>query len=107
MIRWCGERGFDLTLIETMPMGDIDGDRTAQYLPLSVVRADLRKRWTLTDIDHRTGGPARYMRVAETGGRLGLHHADDPQLLRILQPCPADLYGHALHVPWPGGCRGP
>ncbi len=71
MIRWCGERGFDLTLIETMPMGDIDGDRTEQYLPLSAVRTDLARRWTLVDSDHRTGGPARYVRIAETGGRLG------------------------------------
>ena len=71
MIHWCGDRGFDLTLIETMPMGDIDGDRTEQYLPLSAVRADLARRWTLIDSDHRTGGPARYVRIAETGGRLG------------------------------------
>ena len=72
MIGWCGEEGFDLTLIEVMPMGDIGGEqRIEQYLPLSVVRADLAKRWTLEDIDHRTGGPARYVRVKETGGRLG------------------------------------
>ncbi|HWL67564.1 MAG TPA: GTP 3',8-cyclase MoaA [Geminicoccus sp.] len=71
MVEWCGERGFDLTLIETMPLGDIDGDRTDQYLPLSLVRARLERRWTLEDLDYRTGGPARYVRVAETGGRLG------------------------------------
>ncbi|MFO1037682.1 MAG: GTP 3',8-cyclase MoaA [Geminicoccaceae bacterium] len=71
MLAWCGAEGFDLTLIETMPMGEIDGDRTDQYLPLSLVRARLSERWTLTDIDHRTGGPARYVRVEETGGRLG------------------------------------
>ena len=71
LIRWCGARGCDMTLIETMPLGDIDGDRTDQYLPLSVVRADLEKRWTLEDTDHRTGGPARYTRVAETGRYLG------------------------------------
>jgi len=71
MLAWCGEQGFDLTLIETMPLGDIDGDRTDQYLPLSLVRARLEKRWTLTDLDYRTGGPARYVRVGETGGRLG------------------------------------
>ena len=96
MIRWCGERGFDLTLIETMPMGDIDGDRTAQYLPLSVVRADLRKRWTLTDIDHRTGGPARYMRVAETGGRLGfitpMTHNFCESCNRVRLTCTGTLY---------------
>jgi cyclic pyranopterin phosphate synthase len=71
MVAWCGAEGFDLTLIETMPLGEIDGDRTAQYLPLSVVRSRLAERWTLTDISYRTGGPARYVEVAETGGRLG------------------------------------
>jgi cyclic pyranopterin phosphate synthase len=71
MIRWCGEEGFDFTLIETMPMGEIDGDRTDQYLPLSMVRADLERRWTLTDLPDRTGGPARYVKINETGGRLG------------------------------------
>jgi len=71
MIEWCGSEGFDLTFIETMPMGDIDGDRTQDYLPLSQVRAKLAAKWTLTDNDYRTGGPARYMTVAETGGRVG------------------------------------
>ena len=71
MVAWCGAEGFDLTLIETMPLGEIDGDRTDQYLPLSLVRARLAERWTLTDIPYRTGGPARYVEVAETGGRLG------------------------------------
>ena len=71
MIRWCGEQGFDLTLIETMPLGEIDEDRTDQYLPLSQVRADLETRWTLTDLPDRTGGPARYVQIEETGGRLG------------------------------------
>ena len=71
LIGWSHGRGFDLTLIETMPMGDIDGDRTAQYLPLSLVRARLNQRFTLEDIDYRSGGPARYARVRETGGRLG------------------------------------
>jgi cyclic pyranopterin phosphate synthase len=72
MITWCGAEGFDLTLIETMPLGDIDGDRTEQYLPLSMVRARLARNWTLIDLPDRTGGPARYVRIAETGGRLGL-----------------------------------
>ena len=71
MLAWCGEHGFDLCLIETMPMGDIEGDRTDQYLPLSIVRAHLRKRWTLQETDYRTGGPARYFNVAETGRRVG------------------------------------
>jgi cyclic pyranopterin phosphate synthase len=71
MVAWCGAEGFDLTLIETMPMGEIEGDRTDQYLPLSLVRARLARRWRLTDLDYSTGGPARYVRVEETGGRLG------------------------------------
>ncbi len=71
MIRWCGENGFDLTLIETMPLGEIGEDRVDQYLPLSKVRQDLEKRWTLTDIPYRTGGPARYTQIGETGQKLG------------------------------------
>jgi GTP 3',8-cyclase len=71
MLRWAHGEGMDLTLIETMPLGDIDGDRTDQYLPLSRVRAELAERFTLSPIPHRTGGPARYVEVAETGGRLG------------------------------------
>jgi cyclic pyranopterin phosphate synthase len=71
MIEWAHGEGFDITLIETMPLGDIEPDRTDQYLPLSEVRSSLSERWTLEDIPHRTGGPARYVRVAETGGRLG------------------------------------
>ena len=71
MIAWCGAEGFDLTLIETMPLGEIDEDRTDQYLPLSLVRARLEQRWTLTDLPDSTGGPARYVRIEETGGRLG------------------------------------
>jgi GTP 3',8-cyclase len=71
LIGWCGDHGFDLTLIETMPLGEIDQHRSEQYLPLSAVRDQLETRWTLTDIDHRTGGPARYVRIGETGQRLG------------------------------------
>src|SRR3990170_3896292 len=71
LIRFAHGRGFDLTLIETMPLGDIDGDRTQQFLPLSIVRGRLLERWTLQDIPYRTGGPARHLRVRETGGRLG------------------------------------
>ena len=71
LVAWCGEHGFDLCLIETMPMGDIDGDRTDQYLPLSMVRSRLKRRWTLEPTGYRTGGPARYYEVAETGGRIG------------------------------------
>jgi cyclic pyranopterin phosphate synthase len=71
LVAWCGQQGFDLCLIETMPLGDIDGDRTDQYLPLSLVRSRLAARWTLEESDKRTGGPARYVRVAETGQYLG------------------------------------
>ncbi len=72
LIEWAHGEGHDITLIETMPMGDIDGDRTEQYLPLSVVRRALAEQWTLDEMDFRTGGPARYLRVKETGGKLGL-----------------------------------
>jgi GTP 3',8-cyclase len=71
MIAWAHARFMDLTLIETMPMGGIEADRVAQYLPLSLVRAGLAQRFTLEDTDIRTGGPSRYVRVAETGGLLG------------------------------------
>jgi cyclic pyranopterin phosphate synthase len=71
MIAWCGRHGFDLCLIETMPMGEIEDDRTEQYLPLSLVRSRLERRWTLNDSAYATGGPARYVDVAETGQRIG------------------------------------
>jgi cyclic pyranopterin phosphate synthase len=96
LIAWCGDEGFDLTLIETMPMGDIDGDRTDQYLPLSLVRARLKERWTLTDVPHRTGGPARYVRVEETGGLLGfitpLTHNFCEACNRVRLTCTGTLY---------------
>ncbi|WP_430423096.1 GTP 3',8-cyclase MoaA [Phenylobacterium sp.] len=72
LIRWAHGEGHDLTLIETMPMGEIEADRTDQYLSLGEVRRELESFWTLDEIAHRTGGPARYVRIAETGGRLGL-----------------------------------
>jgi len=71
LMRWAHGQGCDLTLIEVMPLGEVDGDRVDHYLPLDGVRADLARRFTLEPIGHRTGGPARYVRVAETGGRLG------------------------------------
>ena len=71
MIAWCGEQGFDLVVIEVMPMGDIGENRFDQYLPLSVVRAQIAKSWTLEESSYRTGGPARYFTVKETGQRLG------------------------------------
>ena len=96
MLRWCGDQGFDFTLIETMPMGDIDGDRTDQYLPLSRVRERLEERFTLIDIDYKTGGPARYVEVAETGGRLGfitpLSHNFCESCNRVRITCTGMLY---------------
>jgi cyclic pyranopterin phosphate synthase len=71
LIAWAHARGADMTLIEAMPMGEIEADRTDQFLSLKDVRRDLESFWSLADLDHQTGGPARYVRVAETGGRLG------------------------------------
>ena len=71
LVRWAHGRGLDVTLIETMPLGEIEADRTDQYLSLGDVRRDLESFWTLNDIPLSTGGPARYVEVAETGGRLG------------------------------------
>ena len=71
LIEWAHGRGMDLTLIEVMPLGEIGEGRLEQYLPLSIARARLAERFSLADIDYRTGGPARYVRVAETGGFLG------------------------------------
>ena len=71
LIRWAHERGMAITLIETMPMGEIDEDRTDQFLSLTAVRRDLESYWTLRDLPLKTGGPARYVEIAETGGRLG------------------------------------
>ncbi len=96
LIRFAHGRGADLTLIETMPLGDIDGDRTDQYLPLSIVRARLLDRFTLTDIPYRTGGPARYVHVAETGGRLGfitpMTHNFCESCNRVRLTCTGTLY---------------
>jgi len=71
MLAWCGEQGFDLSLIETMPLGEIDEDRTDRYLPLDAVRGELETRFTLVPTLHRTGGPSRYYDVGETGTRVG------------------------------------
>jgi cyclic pyranopterin phosphate synthase len=96
MLAWCGDHGFDLCLIETMPMGDITGDRTEQYLPLSIVRSRLRRRWTLEDTDYRTGGPARYFNVKETGRRVGfitpMTHNFCESCNRVRLTCTGTLY---------------
>ncbi len=72
LIGWAHGQGFDITLIEVMPLGEIEQDRVDHYLSLAEVRSRLEQDWTLTSSDHRTGGPARYFDIAETGGRLGL-----------------------------------
>jgi cyclic pyranopterin phosphate synthase len=71
LMEWAHGRGMDLTLIEVMPMGDVGAGRIDQYVPLSMVRARLAAHYTLTDLDESSGGPARYVRVSETGGKLG------------------------------------
>ncbi|HTN13670.1 MAG TPA: GTP 3',8-cyclase MoaA [Sphingomonadaceae bacterium] len=71
LIEWAHAHGHEITLIETMPLGDVEEDRVDHYLPLPVVRDELEKRWTLIPTDATTGGPSRYVDVAETGGRLG------------------------------------
>jgi cyclic pyranopterin phosphate synthase len=96
LIEWAHGRGMELTLIEVMPLGDVGEGRLDQYLPLSIVRARLAERFTLTDIDYRTGGPARYVTVAETGGRLGfitpLTHNFCESCNRVRLTCTGTLY---------------
>ncbi len=96
LIRFAHGRGYDLTLIETMPLGDIDGDRTDQFLPLSIVRARLLDTFTLNDIPYKTGGPARYVEVKETGGRLGfitpMTHNFCESCNRVRLTCTGTLY---------------
>ena len=96
MLRWAHGRGMDMTLIETMPMGEIDLDRTDQYLPLSMLRATLSRQFTMTDIPYQTGGPARYVQIAETGGRLGfitpMTHNFCESCNRVRITCTGTLY---------------
>jgi cyclic pyranopterin phosphate synthase len=97
MLAWCGDHGIDMTIIEVMPMGDIGGeDRLDQYLPLSMVRAQLSRRFTLQEIPYRTGGPARYVRIAETGQKLGfitpLTHNFCESCNRVRLTCTGMLY---------------
>jgi cyclic pyranopterin phosphate synthase len=96
LVRFAHGRGADLSLIETMPLGDIDGDRTDQYLPLSIVRARLMDRFTLEDSPYRTGGPARYVTVKETGGRIGfitpMTHNFCESCNRVRLTCTGTLY---------------
>ena len=96
MLEWAHGAGHELTLIEAMPLGEIDGDRTDHYLPLTTVRERLRERYTLTPDHHRTGGPARYFRIEETGGRLGfitpLTHNFCESCNRVRVTCTGHLY---------------
>jgi len=96
LMEWAHGRGMDLSLIEVMPLGDIEPERIEQYLPLSMVRARLAQRYTLEDIDYKTGGPARYVSVRETGGRLGfitpLTHNFCEGCNRVRVTCTGTLY---------------
>jgi len=97
LVEWCGEQGFDLTFIEVMPMGEIGAEaRLDQYLPLSLVRGALQRRWTLDETEYRTGGPARYYVVRETGGRVGmitpLTHNFCESCNRVRVTCTGTLY---------------
>ncbi len=97
LVGWCGDEGFDLTFIEVMPMGDIGSEnRLDQYLPLSMVRARLAARWTLEETEYRTGGPARYVTVKETGRRIGfitpLTHNFCELCNRVRLTCTGTLY---------------
>lgn len=96
MVRWAHARDMGLTLIETMPLGEIEADRTDQYLSLADVRADFERRWTLTPLAKRTGGPARYVRVEETGGMLGfitpMSHTFCEACNRVRVTCTGDLF---------------
>lgn len=96
LIRWCGDEGYDITFIETMPMGEIDGERADVYMPLSVLRAQISQHYTLEDSDYRTGGPARYATVTETGQRIGfitpLTHNFCESCNRVRVTCTGMLY---------------
>jgi len=96
LVRWCGDEGFDLTFIEVMPMGEIGEVRLDQYLPLSMVRAKLNESWTLEDSDYYTGGPARYVTVTETGGKIGfitpMTHNFCESCNRVRLTCTGQLY---------------
>jgi cyclic pyranopterin phosphate synthase len=96
MIQWAHDLGMDITLIEAMPMGEIDAERASQYISLRDVRAELESYWTLSDTAERTGGPARYARIAETGGRIGfitpLSHNFCEACNRVRLTCTGVLY---------------
>src|SRR6195256_4943840 len=86
LMEWAHGKGMALTLIEVMPMGDIGEGRIDQYVPLSLLRARLAKQYTLTDLPDDTGGPARYVRVSETGGKLGFITPMTPNFFASFHP---------------------
>ena len=97
MVEWAGNKGYDITIIEVMPIGDIGSEnRINQYLPLSMVRSNLSKYFTLRDIDYKTGGPARYVEVIETGTKIGfitpLTHNFCESCNRVRLTCTGTLY---------------
>ncbi len=113
IIQWAHERGMDVSLIETMPLGEIEQDRTDQYISLADVRANLASFWTLRDVNETTGGPSAYARIAETGGRLGfitpLSHNFCASCNRVRLTCTGRLYlclGQDEHVDFRAALRG-
>jgi cyclic pyranopterin phosphate synthase len=96
LIEWCGRERFDLTMIETMPMGEVDHHRADRYMSLTEARAMLSRRWTLADTDYRTGGPARYVKIQETGRKLGfitpLSHNFCESCNRVRVTCTGTLF---------------
>ncbi len=96
LIQWCGDRGYDLTFIESMPMGEIGDLRACHFMPLDVVRSEIETRWQLSASDHKTGGPARYFDVAETSQRIGFitpyTHNFCESCNRVRLSCTGQLY---------------
>ena len=114
MIEWAHQRSMDLTLIEVMPLGEIDIDRMDQYIPLTEIRDELDSRWTLEDLDERTGGPARYVKLRETGGKVGfitpLTNNFCAGCNRVRVTCTGQLYtclGHGDRLDLRRALRGP
>jgi cyclic pyranopterin phosphate synthase len=114
IIEWAHGRGMELTLIEVMPLGEIEADRVDQYLPLTAVRDNLEHRWTLTPIDKTTGGPARYVKVEETGGVLGMITPLTNNFCagcnRVRVTCTGEIYmclGHGDKIDLRAAMRGP
>ena len=114
LVRWAHARDMDLTLIEVMPMGEVEEDRSTQFLPLSAVRDRLEREFTLTPSAHATGGPARYVEVAETGGRLGFITPLTSNFCagcnRVRLTCTGQLYpclGGAARIDLRAALRGP